>query len=99
MIVIELAPVPNQKLRLDADGQTCDIQLRETRQGFMFSLKSGGQSIVNNTIVSHANPLNPRTRFKGLFAVIDTKDKEPPQAAGLGSRWKLVYLSENEIPT
>lgn len=98
---IPVQPVAVQSVKFVAGGQNCQILIRQTGRGMMFDLNSNGSDVVTGVIALDAVPLVCRQYegFAGNFFFIDTQGNSDPYFDGLGSRYKLVYLSaaENEI--
>lgn len=98
---IPIQPVAVQSVKFVAGGQNCQILIRQSGRGMLFDLNSNGSDVVASVICLDATPLVCRQYegFEGNFVFIDTQGNADPYFDGLGSRYKLVYLTaaENEI--
>lgn len=99
MQTIPLQPVPNQSLQTQVAGQTVTMFLHDKRaQGLFVDIVSNGEPLITSVLALDAVPLIPTTYlgFAGNFLFVDTLGSDHPAAAGLGTRWQLLYLTAAE---
>ena len=104
MIEIPLATYPDQKLQIDLDGQMCTLHVFE-RSGFMYlDLTLGRALLAQGMLCQPTTPILPPVLkgFSGNLCVIDTaaaseSSQESPEFPGWGTRWKLYWLSPDDI--
>ena len=98
---IPLAAVPTQTAAVVLDGQAAQIQVRQNGPYMYFDLQLGDQPIVTTRICRDRQLLLVDARyrgFKGDFMFLDTQGESDPRYNGLGSRYRLVFLSASELP-
>lgn len=98
MQTVPLQPVPNQVEKIVLGGQNCQIRLNLRGSTLFFDLNADGVDIVTTVIVRDLGPLVCRqyAGFAGNLAFIDTQGNANPEYTGLGTRWQLVYLTDEE---
>lgn len=99
MMIVPIQPVPNQTLSVTLARQAAQIAIRQNGGNLYFDLLLNDAYIVRTRICRDRQRLliDAKYRgFKGDFAFVDTQGTEDPQYAGLGSRYVLYYLAENE---
>lgn len=95
---LPLQPVPSQSIAVILGGQNCQILIYQKPEGLFFDLNADGVEIVCAVIALNIVPLVCRTYagFVGNLIFIDTQGSSDPTYDGLGSRYSLVYLTEDE---
>lgn len=98
MIEIPLQQSPFQKLSTVLDGQNCEIEVRQLGNRIYCSLKSNDVQIVTNAIALNFTEINPYPNqfFNGSLFFYDSEGDEPPKWRELGTRFKLMYIRDNE---
>lgn len=98
MQLIPIQPVPSQQLQVVLGGQNCQIALYQKPTGLFFDLQADGNPICAAVIAQDSNPLNPITysSFQGNLYLVDTQGNTAPVYTGLGSRYKLIYVTAAE---
>ncbi|MFC6121718.1 phage baseplate plug protein [Citrobacter bitternis] len=99
MMTVGLQAVKSQTLLVTLGGQQCTIRLIQ-RESFLYMDLS-----VNNTPVFQGVPClygNKMVRyaylgFKGDLVFIDSQGENDPAYDGLGGRYTLYYIEENEL--
>ncbi|MDV2874490.1 phage baseplate plug protein [Phytobacter diazotrophicus] len=99
MMTVGLQAVKSQTLLVTLGGQQCTIRLIQ-RESFLYMDLS-----VNNTPVFQGVPClygNKMVRyaylgFKGDLVFIDSQGESDPSYDGLGGRFILYYIEENEL--
>lgn len=98
MLTIPLKPIPSQALNVVLAQQYCTINLYQKSTGLYFDLLIDNTPIVTCVIVRDRLNLVSEAYhgFIGNLMIVDLQEKADPQYLGLGERWVLVYLGENE---
>lgn len=96
---VPLSAIPSQELSLILNNQ--DISVRVYMRGdylYLDVLNEDTPIILGQLIVSNVNLLpSGLTNFVGNFRMVDTNGNEDPQYIGLGERWQLLYLSDEDL--
>ncbi|MDD4700734.1 MAG: hypothetical protein PHI96_00780 [Desulfovibrio sp.] len=110
MDTIPLRPTANQTFQVVLGGQNCSLRVY-TRQSEAESMVAVGgislfvdlavneQVVASGVIAREGTPLlrYPRLGFDGDLLFIDMQGAADPQWSGLGDRWRLLWLSADEI--
>lgn len=103
MIKIPLSPLPNQEFMIVLGKHNCTINIYQ-RGSFLYL-----DLFVNNQLIQQGALIVPKASlvtvgsalFSGQLRIIDKErkplDQEPPNYLGLGSRYELYYLSDQEV--
>ena len=99
MLEIPLTATPSQTLSVALGGQNCQISIRHRSTGIYFDLSVDNAPVVLTSLCLDRVRLirRPYLGFKGDLVFIDTQGKADPEYAGLGTRWRLVYLEASEL--
>lgn len=101
MLEIPLIAVPNQRLLVVLEEQDCTLKVYQRNERLYLDLyldgvplRQGAICLPRVDIPAHPYP------FQGRLYFVDTltePDKQQfPQYTGLGSRWLLMYLTDEE---
>ena len=99
---VPLIQYPNQELQCTLYDQDCTIRVYE-RSGYTYlDLSYNDQTVrEGQLVIPYARVLSGTNGFKGNFYVVDTErdalTQEIPQYDGLSIRWKLYYLTPDEL--
>ena len=99
MITVSVLPSKSQSISVSLSGQQCNIKLVQ-RQSFMYmDLTVNEVPIMQGVPCLHGNKMvrYPYLGFKGDLIFIDNDGESDPQWEGLGSRYLLYYIEENEL--
>lgn len=99
MNLIPIQALPSQTLQVTLAGQTCEIAIFQKSTGLFLNLSVDGTPRVSG-VLCHNRVRLVRYRYLGFIgdlSFIDTQGQDDPQYAGLGSRWVLAYLSQDEL--
>jgi hypothetical protein len=100
MQTIPLQPVPNQVTKVVLGGQNCQIRINLRGVSLFADVNADGVDIVTTVIARDIAPLvySELSGFIGNLFFVDTLGSADPEFTGLGTRWRLVYLTaaENE---
>lgn len=99
MIEIPLLPIPAQSLRIILNDQNVTIALRQKDDRMFMDLDVGVTRIFTGAICMDRTDVKPFKimNFNGGLYFVDTQLEEPPQWEGLGSRWGLLYIRDDEL--
>jgi hypothetical protein len=87
-----------QSIKIVLDEQACEIQIRERLGNLYMSMVVDGVESWNNYVCYDRQNIKPFTYMplKGGLYFIDIEGSSDPVAAGLNTRFFLIYLSEGE---
>ncbi len=98
MIEITLKPLKQQKFNVILNGQQCTIRLMQRSTGMYIDLYkdsipllSGVKCLNGNKIVRYKY-----LGFSGELFFTDLSGTEDPEWSGLGERWRLWYITDEE---
>lgn len=99
MQIIPLKAVPNQTVTVGLNGQTCQINVRQTLYGLVLDLYVANVLIVAGALALNCNRLvrSAYLGFSGDLMIIDTQGAADPTYTGLGTRFRLAYLLPSEV--
>jgi hypothetical protein len=100
MLTIPIQPVPSQQVFVVLGGQNCAINIYQKGCRVYVDLTSNGTAMCIAALAHNAVGLdacNAYDGFQGDLYFIDTQGLDDPQYTGMGSRWKLVYLTASEV--
>lgn len=92
---IPLAAVPAQVLTVRLGNQPCRIAVRQKSTGMFLDLFVADKPIVLGAICLDRNYIvrSPYLGFVGDLAFVDMQGKSDPVFGGLGSRYKLLWVT------
>lgn len=100
MLVIPTIAAPSQTLSVALAGQSCRINLYEKPNwGLFLDLYVNDLLIIGGTLCQDTM-LTVRDAYLGFIGdltFIDTQGSDDPLAAGLGTRWLLIYIEAGEL--
>jgi hypothetical protein len=98
MLQIPLTSTPSQTCQVVLNDQNCQIAVYVKSEHLFFDLAINDVDIVNAVICKNVDFLVCRdyVGFIGNLFFIDTQGDNDPTYDQLGSRYKLVYLNEDE---
>jgi hypothetical protein len=99
MIAVPLSAVPNQTFSIALAKQNAQIDLRQNGDDLYFSLRLGSTPIVTSKICRNRQRLLLSSQYLGFigdFGFIDLQGDTDPAYAGLGTRYFLLYLEDDE---
>lgn len=99
MIEITLKPIPAQQLSVTLGEQDCSIRLYQHSTGLYMDLSVSGDVIMAGVLCLNGNKLvrYQHLNFRGELFFADLLGSLDPEYSGLGDRFKLYYLSEDEL--
>lgn len=106
MLVVPVQPIPNQSLQVQLNGQACTITIYQTPYGLFVDLYVGPRLIVPGVACENLNRIvrDLYLGFSGDLCFADTQavhgiDGADPIYTGLGTRFILLYVPPDELPT
>lgn len=98
MIRIPMQKLPNQTFSIVLGGQNCVINLRQNGGRMYATLTANDAKVCDGHACLNAEPIPVwgTTRFSGKLFFIDTTGKEHPAYEGLGDRFELLYVTDEE---
>ena len=98
MQTVPLQPVPSQQISTVLGGQNCQLSIYAQTTGIYADITVNGVVISTGIIALNFVPLNPfnYAPFVGNLIFFDTQGVDDPTYTGLGSRFQLAYLTEDE---
>lgn len=98
MQIIPLQPIPSQRLQIVLGNQNCQIAVYMKGDHIYVDVNSNGAIISTTVLAMNMVPLVPTCYlgFQGNLFFIDSQGTNDPVYTGLGSRYQLLYLTEND---
>lgn len=95
---VPLQAIPVQIVSAVIAGQNCQISLWQRTRGLFVDINVNGEDVVNGIIARDAVPIICRdyVGFVGNLLFLDTQGRDDPEYTGLGSRYRLCYLNEEQ---
>ena len=95
---IPLQKIPYQIVTVSLGGQECLISIRQNDNGLFVSVSVSGALVVSSIIARDFVPIVciGYTGFIGNLVFNDSQGVSDPSYEGLGERFNLIYLSDEE---
>lgn len=99
MQLISLQPSKSQKVNVNLNGQNCQIKLHQRSTGVYMDLYVNEQPIMQGVICLNCNFMvrYAYLGFSGDLVFVDTQGAIDPSWDEIGTRFKLYYLTKEEI--
>lgn len=99
MLEIAIQAVPAQTVSVVLGSQNVQIALNQKPQGIFVDINVDSIDVSLAVIALDSVPLNSRgyASFSGNLFLVDTEGSDDPVYTGLGDRWRLVYLTADEM--
>lgn len=103
MLSIPLQAVPSQKIKTILTNQIVQLDIYQLRYGMFMNVWIRGVMEIGAVICENRNRiirnayLNEAIGFDGDFIFDDQEGRTDPVYPGLGSRYRLLYLSQDEL--
>jgi hypothetical protein len=100
---VPLQAVPYQKIKTTLDSQIVEIDIRQLRYGMFIYITVNSVLEIGAVVCQNLNRiirsvyLNDGVGFAGDFVFNDTQGSSDPVYIGLGSRFQLLYLTQDEL--
>lgn len=103
MLEIPLQAWVNQELLVILDDQDCTIAVYQRGQATYLDLSVSGQAVCRGAICQPGMGIIQKANadFRGQLYFIDERsrpeEQHAPEWQGVGTRWKLYWLSNDEV--
>ena len=103
MLELPLEATVNQQFLVTLGEQDCTIALCQRGAAMYLDLSAGGVTICRGAICQPGMGIVQRATaaFEGQLYILDERsrpdEQQPPQWQGLGTRWKLCWLTPEEV--
>lgn len=99
MQLISLQPSKSQKVTVTLNGQSCQLKLHQRSDGFYIDLYINGEAKMQGVLCENCNFLVRYSYlgFSGDLVFVDTQGTSDPEWNGIGTRYRLYYLTADEI--
>lgn len=96
---IPLAAVPNQTIAVPVAGQNCQVSVYQKTTGLYMDVLVNNKPIIFSVICQDRNRIvrDAYLGFIGDFEFFDTQGVTDPNYTGLGARYRLVYITADEL--
>jgi hypothetical protein len=103
MQVVNVSAEKSQQFNIALAGVTCTLKLTQRSTGLFLDFWVGDAAVCLGVLCLNANKLvryeylRASTGFTGDLFFIDTKGTDDPDWSELGTRYKLYYVSSDEL--
>lgn len=96
---IPLASVANQTIAVPVAAQNCRVSVYQKTTGLYMDVLVDDQPIILGVICQDRNRIvrDVYLGFIGDFVFYDTQGNKDPVYTGLGARYRLLYISADEL--
>lgn len=99
MLNVPIQAATSQTLNVRVGGQQCNLKIYELSTGLYMDVAVDNVPVCTGVLCHNLNKI-VRLQYLGFigdFAFDDTQGVTDPVAAELGTRYRLLYLSESEL--
>lgn len=102
MIELPIESTPSQQLLATLEDQNCIIALYQRGKRLYMDVQADGVDVCKGAVCLPTAKIPQRaSTFDGAFYFVDYQSEppkqEPPHWRGLGSRFRLIYLTGDEV--
>jgi hypothetical protein len=103
--LVPLLSVPSQNVKTVLNNQIVELSVYQLRYGLFIDVSVSGTLLIGGVICQNLNRiirsvyLNAQAGFAGDFVFNDTQGTSDPTFDGLGTRYQLLYLSQDDLAT
>lgn len=103
MLELPLEATVNQEFLVTLGEQDCTITLCHRGAGMYLDLRAGGVTVCQGAICQPGVGIvqQATAAFEGQLYILDERsrpmEQQQPQWQGLGTRWKLYWLTPEEV--
>lgn len=96
---IQIQAVPNQTFEVPESNQNCRLNIYQKTTGLFMDVLVNNQPIILGVLCEDRNRIvrDAYLGFAGDFAFFDTLGNTDPIFTGLGARYRLLYISVDEL--
>ncbi|WP_267550389.1 phage baseplate plug protein [Rhizobium rhizogenes] len=99
MLIVPLQAIPNQTITTTLASQVTQLNVYQTYNGLFIDVYLENTLIIGGVICENQNRIvrSAYLGYSGDFAFIDTQGTLDPDYSGLGTRYFLTYLTDEEL--
>lgn len=99
MQIIPLQPIASQLVTATLGNQICTIRVYQKFFGLYLDLAINNAPIVTGVVCQNLNRIvrSAYLGFAGDLCFLDSQGESDPDYTGLGSRFSLAYLEQDEL--
>lgn len=103
MLELPLEATVNQEFLVTLDEQDCTVALYQRGAGMYLDLRVGGVTVCQGAICQPGMGIVQvaQSAFQGQLYMLDERSRpdqqQAPQWTGLGTRWRLYWLTPEEV--
>lgn len=99
MLIVPLQAIPNQTVTVTLNNQVTQLNIYQTYGGLFIDVYLENTLVIGGVIAENQNRIirSAYLGYSGDFAFIDTQGSNDPDYTGLGTRFFLTYLTEDEL--
>lgn len=96
---ISLQPSKSQEVQVTLGNQPCRVRLHQRSTGFYIDLWVNDTPVMQGVLCLNCNWLVRYSylKFSGDLVFVDTQGTDDPWWDGIGDRFKLYYLANEEL--
>lgn len=97
--VVPLIATPSQNVSVGLGGQSCLLKVYQKNYGLFMDVYVDDVLVIGGVIAENLNRIvrSEYLGFIGDFCFFDTQGLTDPVYTGLGARFQLFYLSQDEV--
>jgi hypothetical protein len=101
MLLVGALAIPNQQLSCQLNSQAVGVNIYQYAYGLFMDVYVAGTAIITGVICENLNLIvrDAYLGFQGDFVWFDGVGASDPVYTGIGTRFKLVYLSPTDLAT
>ena len=98
MLEVPISANPAQIVKIVLAEQDCQITLQQKQQGLFADVSVDGVDVSFSALARDGVSIVPNNYagFAGVLMFVDTMGNSDPSYEGLGTRYRLVYLTDAE---
>lgn len=96
---IQIQAVPNQTIAIPEANQNCRLNIYQKTTGLFMDVLVNNAPIILGVLCEDRNRIvrDAYLGFIGDFSFFDTQGNTDPIYTGLGGRYRLLYISADEL--
>lgn len=99
MLIVPLQAIPNQTVTVTLNDQVTQLNVYQTYNGLFIDVYLENDLIIGGVICENQNRIirSAYLGYSGDLAFVDVNGSTDPVYTGLGTRYFLTYLTEDEL--
>lgn len=99
MLIVPLQAIPNQTVTVTLNDQVTQLNVYQTYEGLFIDVYLENSLVIAGVICENQNRIvrSDYLGYSGDLAWIDTQSSNDPDYTGIGTRFFLTYLTEDEL--